>query len=564
MQKKTWKKFVAVLMAAIMVSGLTACGKEKADKKDAVAAEEGNLGKYKETVTCNMGRSTIANPKFPDGDNYEDNAYTRYLKEKLNIKVVDAFEANGEDYDRQVSLAIASEDLPDIMRVGSKDILDELVENDLVEDLTDVYDEYASDYIKEIYDSYDGRCLDSATYDGKLMALPGTNVDSAPSQVFIRADWLDKLDIKLDEDGDRCITIDELETVAKAFVEADPDNTGNPIGMAFVPYLVGGDYGGSGYTMNAIASAYKAYPGIWLTDENGKAYNSNITDNMKQALTQMAKWYEEGIIDPQLGTRTWDDITALLTNGQLGITFGPWHFPDWLLNNVKSMNPEADFNVYAICDGEGKVNVVHDNASNGYMVVRKGYSNPEVLIKMANLYFDDIVNNQNLETEAPEVSEYVKEVDNSAKSIQVEINPYTSLLDDYTDIEQCVDGKISLDEVKTAESKTIIAAIERYNNDPGNADVADWSKYTSRMKGISLIRDLTDNEKFAWNAQATFDTTETMKMKNADLDKLREETFIAIVTGAKPVDYYDEFVSEWKSRGGDQITEEVQELVDAK
>ena len=121
-----------------------------------------------------------------------------------------------------------------------------------------------------------------------------------------------------------------------------------------------------------------------------------------------------------------------------------------------------------------------------------------------------------------------------------------------------------MDEVKTAESKTIIAAIERYNNDPGNADVADWSKYTSRMKGISLIRDLTDNEKFAWNAQATFDTTETMKMKNADLDKLREETFIAIVTGAKPVDYYDEFVSEWKSRGGDQITEEVQELVDAK
>lgn len=253
-----------------------------------------------------------------------------------------------------------------------------------------------------------------------------------------------------------------------------------------------------------------------------------------------------------------------MTNGQLGITFGPWHFPDWLLNNVKSMNPEADFNVYAICDGEGKVNVVHDNASNGYMVVRKGYSNPEVLIKMANLYFDDIVNNKNLETEAPEVSEYVKEVDNSARPIQVEINPYTSLLDDYTDIEQCVDGKISLDEVKTAESKTIIAAIERYNNDPGNADVADWSKYTSRMKGISLIRDLTDNEKFVWNAQATFDTTETMKMKNADLDKLREETFIAIVTGAKPVDYYDEFVSEWKSRGGDQITEEVQELVDAK
>ena len=138
-----------------------------------------------------MGRSTIANPKFPEGDSYEDNAYTRYLKEKLNVEVKDSFEANGEDYDRQVSLAIASGELPDVMRVGSKDVLDELVENDLVADLTDVYDEYASDYIKEIYDSYDGRCLDEPKYDGRLMALPGTNYDAALEKyLFGRTGWM--------------------------------------------------------------------------------------------------------------------------------------------------------------------------------------------------------------------------------------------------------------------------------------------------------------------------------------------------------------------------------------
>jgi len=83
-------------------------------------AEEGTLGAYGETLVCNVGRSTIANPKFPGGDTYENNAYTRYLKEKLNIQITDAFEANGEDYDRQVSLAIAAGELPDMMRVGSK------------------------------------------------------------------------------------------------------------------------------------------------------------------------------------------------------------------------------------------------------------------------------------------------------------------------------------------------------------------------------------------------------------------------------------------------------------
>ena len=137
------------------------------------------------------------------------------MLQKLNVEVKDSFEANGEDYDRQVSLAIASGELPDVMRVGSKDVLDELVENDLVADLTDVYDEYASDYIKEIYDSYDGRCLDEAKYDGRLMALPGTNYDAAPCEVFIRQDWLDDLGMKIDQDGDMCLTIDELEDVVK-------------------------------------------------------------------------------------------------------------------------------------------------------------------------------------------------------------------------------------------------------------------------------------------------------------------------------------------------------------
>ena len=52
------------------------------------------------------------------------------VAEKLNVRIRDEFEANGEDYDRQVSLAIASGELPDALFIGSKDILDELVEDD--------------------------------------------------------------------------------------------------------------------------------------------------------------------------------------------------------------------------------------------------------------------------------------------------------------------------------------------------------------------------------------------------------------------------------------------------
>ncbi|MCZ4141865.1 sugar ABC transporter substrate-binding protein, partial [Escherichia coli] len=100
---------------------------------------------YKDEITVTMGRVTTANPKLPAGDTYENNAYTRLVKDTFNAKIKDQFKDNGEDYSSQVSLAIASGELPDMMRVDSKDELKELVDNDLIEDLTAVYDQYATD-----------------------------------------------------------------------------------------------------------------------------------------------------------------------------------------------------------------------------------------------------------------------------------------------------------------------------------------------------------------------------------------------------------------------------------
>ncbi len=551
---------LAGLAVCVMAAGLSGCGKEDKNQEP-VMAEEGTMGSYHQVLECAMGRRTLANPKFPDGDTYEDNAYTRYVMDKLNVRILDDFEANGEDYDRQVSLAIASGELPDALFIGSKDILDELVENELVEDLTDVYEDYASDYIKEIYDSYGGRCLDTATYDGRLMAIPGTNLDSAPCVAYVRQDWLEKTGLLVDEDNDHCLTIEELEQIARTFLEQDPGESGNPVGLAFVPYLTADDYGGSGYTINAVTSAFRAFPKLWIRDKSGAVVYGSVTPEMKETLGQLAKWFGEGILDPQFGTRTWDDITALLTNNQLGIAFGPWHIPDWLLNNVKGMNPEAEFAAFTVCDQDGRVNVAHSNAGNGYMVVRKGYSNPEVIVKMLNLFFDDVVNHPDLEQEAPEVAAYISQgVDNSARPFQVEVNAYTSLLDDYADIKGCLNEEITMEQVRTAESKSIVESIRRYwaETEP---EVNDWAKYTSRMCGIELIESLTKNEQFQWESPVFRGTTKTMKKSSASLGKMEEEVFVGIVTGSIPLDGFDDFVADWKAQGGEKIMAEIEEAL---
>src|SRR5699024_3563636 len=191
------QKFVtsALLLSSVLL--LNACGDSK-DKKSSATDENG-------VTTITLGRQTIQNPKLPDGDTYEDNAYTRLVDEKLYVKLESAFEANGDDYDRQLSLAIASGDLQDMMVVNSRDEVQELVDNDLIADLSDVYDEYASDNIKKIYDSYDNLPIEEASFDEELMAIPGTSLDFGPGIVWLRQDWIDELGLKLDEDGNKAI-----------------------------------------------------------------------------------------------------------------------------------------------------------------------------------------------------------------------------------------------------------------------------------------------------------------------------------------------------------------------
>lgn len=56
--------------------------------------------------------------------------------------------------------------------------------------------------------------------------------------------------------------------------------------------------------------------------------------------------------------------------------------------------------------------------------------------------------------------------------------------------------------------------------------------------------------------------TESSTTLKAALDKLEDEMYLQIILGEKPVDYFDEFVSQWKALGGDTLTEEVQAIVD--
>ncbi len=562
MRKKFFRKAAALTLAAVTALSLAACGGGGGNNDssagaggDAPAADPAD----REKVTITMGRQTTANPKFPEGDNYEDNAYIRMVEQELNVDIVDQFEANnGDDYNCQVSLALSAGELPDIMKVASKDELTELYENELIADLTDVYENYASDYIKGLYDSFDGRALADVTYDGKLMALPATASDAGPGMFWVRSDWAETLGLKIDEDGDRFVTLDEVKAVAQAFIDGNPENVDKMVGMAFDPALTATSSDNANM-INTIAYSVGAYPRHWYEDESGELVYGSTTDEMKQALSIVRDWYQEGIIDEQLGTRTWDDITSLLVNGQCGIVFGSWHVPDWLLNNVYTLNNKAVYEPYVVVNSEGKVNCTHYKATGEFVVVSADFEYPEIAIQILNLIYDDMMTSPELLEKYPEVDSYLKEgVDGTARPYNIEVKSSTYLLEEYAELKAALDGQATKEEISSAEERTNYDAIKAYQE--GSGELTGWCKIHSRCKGVDMLTYLNDSDVYNWITPVYPQTTMTMKTNWANLQTLEEESFIKIVTGTEDLDAsFDTFVSNWKSQGGDTIASEIKE-----
>lgn len=561
-RNKTGAMALAFLCAASV--SLTGCygdsGTVDRESQAAVTEVDGTdpMSAYNEELVLSVGRYTGTNPRLPEGDTFEDNAYTRYVKDRLNIRILDAFEANGDDYNRQVSLAMAGGDLPDIMMVTNWKDLQELVENDMVADLTEVYEKYASDKLKQIYETYDdvfdGGAFGKVTFDGRVYGMPDAQGDSGPNVVWIRKDWTDKLGIDVDADGDGCITADELKNIAAQFVEKDPGGTGKTVGIPVQPMPTSADNDGGSFTLTGLANSFGAFPKRWQTDENGDVVYGTMTNETKAFLTEMASWYKEGIIDPQCGTRTWDDCMSLLVNNQAGIVFGQWHMPDWAFTQVKTKNPECEFMCYAVASAEGKANAMHVAPLDKYMVVSADCPHPEALIKILNIFFDEISG-----VDAAEVMPNIEEalqMDNSTKPIGIEVQPSTQLLNGYKGVIAAVEDESRMDELEVYDKK-MAKEIRSVLADPAAATTEEWSHYNSRMNGLGLYNRLEEEGTLNWRIPAFTGSTDSMALLWTNLDKQENEMVIKILTGAEPPEYFDTFVETWKKQGGDSIVDEV-------
>lgn len=513
---------------------------------------------YKDTLVMTYAKGINPTEKYGEGESPENNQYTRNAKDVLNIDAQTYWQAaEGPDYDQKVNLSIASNDLPDAMVVNATQ-LRQMVKADQLADLKAVYDTYTVPAVKYMMDTSNGAAQSAVTFNGKMMAIPSLNVpENDYSLMWIRKDWLDKLGLAVPK------TLDELETVAKAFIEKDPDGNGKNDTIGIAGPGNGGlltahflDASNINFGLDPLFSALHSYPGFWLKGTDGKIIYGSILPETKTVLARIVNLYSKGILDKQIAIRK--DTSELVVSGTTGIYFGAWWSGYWPLPDAIKNNPKANWQAYSLYDDQGKANFHRGTPCNDFVVVRKGYAHPEAAIKIIGLNNRDAGKaNLNISGAGNEVLRLPLAAFDEGEFEGKAISGFlagTKTLADYTDQEYAIYKlmKADLSAVKTVK----LEPFDQLDIQFWNTSDPNFPRLYSLMVGNHPIYDKVADQNLVYSA--LYSQTKSMETKWANLKKMEDETFLRIITGASPIDSFDQFVLDWKAQGGDQITAEVE------
>lgn len=541
--KKRWAIFI---LAALLVSSLPACGNRSSGSESSESVESAGLGdglnedgKYDPEITIMLGSAQDANEEEIDGQTSKDNVWIDAYRDELGITFEDMFVVNSEQLEEKLNLQIASGQVPDLMAV-SRTQFEMLVESGLAADLTEVYEQYASEKTKEYLNSDGGICMDMSTVDGRLYAIPCTQgyLESPGVVTWIRKDWLDNLNLDVPE------TYEELYEVMRAFTFEDPDGNGLDDTYAINTSNELDEWMG-------FFASYGSYPKSWILDENQEIVYGGIQPETRNALEALNTMFEEGMISREFGANDWNQFIKSIDNSNVGIVYFAWYAVSWPLGDVHT-NAGAEWIPLPILSVDGGVAKVMGNAGpDTYYVMRKDYEHPEALILMCNLWFEKGYGSR---------EDMLKYHKNEKEEMIANFSPVHPWLahedvDYYCQIRDALAGEDVGEMFPSCQ--TYYEVVQRYMENPNEDDYFTYKMY-GPDSGCAVLDYYMQNDLVLFE-QYYGSGTETMKEKWGLLETKQLETYVKIIMGEEPIEAFDTFVEEWKSSGGDTITQEVRE-----
>ncbi len=499
--------------------------------------------------------------EFADGDDIENSNFTRLNAAVTGIiwKLAFSWTDNEEEVLQKYNLAIASNELPDFMETVPLQIYGELLENDLVEDITDVWDAVAHPvWLKEAWSFGGGAAWQHAEVNGRKMGLPHTEQAAQNDKLlWIRQDWLDAVGMPIPS------TVDELYAVAKAFVEADlgagPD--GSTIGIAAANNLV------TWYSsLDPIFGAWGVIPGYWTPDASGDLQYNSVLPEIKEVLGLLRQWYAEGIFAQDYFTlRPPQTAFGQIGANTCGITMSPAFAALFGLPDSVTNDPSARWTWGDIPAGPTgiKKKAWSNPVVDSVFCFRKGFEHVDLVLKQIGWWAELLQNPENRYHGFEGTDYYWRDDAGEVDSMGANLD----LASGY-DGNKHIWGPPGTNGSALTEPRFETNWIKHRREVWANLPEDERDAYMEAFLGgdeLSVMWD--DANVFAvehWeedgirNHFTTF-PTRTMERAGASLDGLEAEIFVNIITGQAALDDFDTFVEDWRGGGGDRITDEVNE-----
>lgn len=531
------RRLMAAAMAAVMLTGTLAGCSAKSETSGTEAAKGEAGASQAQTEETLEGSLVSKEPKeftvFLNFNNMPFDLNWQVWQEaakRTNISLKGTISLSNSNEEEAFNLMMSSGNLADIIGYVDASSLEKLGRDGGMIPLNDLIREHAPN-IQKVLDE-DARFRQTAySLDGNIYQIPKNQELKAAEFWWIRQDWLDKLNLKAPT------TVDELHDVLYAFRNEDPNGNGL---KDEIPLFDRAGWKQPDEYLYLWDTSLEFYP------RDGKMKYEPLEENFKTGVSNMIKWYQEGLIDPEIFTRGASSRDTLL-GGDLG---GCTH--DWVSTaNYNSTLQETipGFQMAAIAPPADQNGVVKERVSR-YPGVGWGISSqckdPVTVIKFMDYFFTE--EGSDLMNWGIEGDTFTRDADGSKHFtdtvLQSELTPigYLRSIGAQYRIGMCQDGDYEYATMK----EDGIEANKLYN---GHDEWFDDS-LPPYLDGKMALKYTADDETEYKNIMAS-------------IKPYVDEKFQSWILGVNDFDSeYDTFIKELKARGIDRALEINQKAYD--
>jgi putative aldouronate transport system substrate-binding protein len=566
------KKGIICCLVLLYIFNFTACNKVKyQDQKEVNELSPTNLNKdysekevdlygFENPVTLKVGLSYPFDFSWAAYESPLNNSWMELYHEN-NIFPEIIYEVEPSQVDSKLTTSIMLGNYPDLLYTNKSDYL-YYIRTGVIADITDEYEKYASDELKNYMNSDGGAAINSLKVGGKLYGLPRLlDYTQQIPMMFIRKDWLDNLNLKVPE------TTEELAKVAYAFTYNDPDGNGinDTYGLALDGINIFNSTIGNTEPLFNAFGAYLGSDGMAIIrDERDQIiWGASNIQGMKSALAFLQDLYKAGSLTRDFITMDSNTVFDEAGTGRCGIWFGP----NWAGMIPTSESIKLDKNTHIVAvpvpDGiaQGGSKVFLPSSMVDIYSISSQCENPEVLIKLMNLSVQKIC----YPISKAESDKYNGDAINYTgwKASLIHTTSPVSGYIDYKTVSNSLntgdETDLTLAQKDTIKSiKTYLDTIQTGSFDPDNINhilgIAMYTVIGDPESSWVTIEKIVKEDRFIRSAYDGLPSRNVSEISTV-LKKYMVETIVKIITG-DDVDSYDVFFDNWCAMGGQAAMDE--------